>query len=36
VSDFVKVPIALIGVGASRDEVIWTQAGRGMYGSALA
>src|SRR5580700_458793 len=27
VSDFVGVPIALIGVGPSRDEVIWTEAG---------
>jgi adenylosuccinate synthase len=30
VSDFVGVPIALIGVGQSRDQVIWTQAGAGM------
>ena len=36
ISDFVKVPVALIGVGPARDEVIWTQAGAGMYGSALA
>jgi len=28
VSDFVGVPIALIGVGAGRDQVIWTRAGR--------
>ena len=33
ISDFVKVPIALIGVGPSRDQVIWTRAGEGMYGS---
>ena len=33
ISDFVKVPIALIGVGPSRDQVIWTEAGEGMYGS---
>jgi adenylosuccinate synthase len=32
-SDFVKVPIALIGVGPGRDEVIWTRAGQGMYGA---
>jgi adenylosuccinate synthase len=32
-SDFVKVPIALIGVGPGRDEVIWTRAGSAMYGS---
>jgi adenylosuccinate synthase len=28
VSEFVGVPIALIGVGPGRDQVIWTQAGR--------
>jgi adenylosuccinate synthase len=33
VADFVKVPIALIGVGPGRDEVIWTRAGADMYGS---
>jgi adenylosuccinate synthase len=33
ISDYVKVPIALIGVGPSRDQVIWTRAGEGMYGS---
>ena len=32
-SDFVGVPIALIGVGPGRDEVIWTEAGAGMAGS---
>jgi adenylosuccinate synthase len=32
ISDFVKVPIALIGVGPARDEVIWTEAGRGTHG----
>jgi adenylosuccinate synthase len=32
ISDFVKVPIALIGVGPARDEVIWTEAGRNTYG----
>jgi len=36
ISDFIKVPIALISVGPARDEVIWTSAGAGMYGSALA
>jgi adenylosuccinate synthase len=30
VSDFVGVPIALIGVGPARDEVIWTSASQGM------
>src|SRR3954452_18574917 len=28
VSDFVGVPIALIGVGPGRDQVIWTETGR--------
>ncbi|HET9075262.1 MAG TPA: adenylosuccinate synthase [Solirubrobacteraceae bacterium] len=36
IEDFVKVPIALIGVGPGRDEVIWTRAGQGMHGSAAA
>src|SRR5579862_1545446 len=30
ISDFVGVPVALIGVGPGRDQVIWTQAGAGM------
>jgi adenylosuccinate synthase len=30
VSDFVGVPIALIGVGPGREQVIWTHAGAGM------
>jgi adenylosuccinate synthase len=34
VSDFVKVPIALISVGPARDEVIWTEAGRALGGDA--
>jgi adenylosuccinate synthase len=33
VSDFVKVPVALISVGPGREQVIWTKAGEGMYGS---
>jgi adenylosuccinate synthase len=33
VSDFVKVPIALIGVGPGRDEVIWTRAGAELKAS---
>jgi adenylosuccinate synthase len=33
VADFVKVPIALIGVGPDREQVIWTRAGDGMHGS---
>src|SRR3954463_13473940 len=28
ISDFVRVPVALIGVGPARDQVIWTEAGR--------
>jgi adenylosuccinate synthase len=30
IADFTKVPIALIGVGPGRDEVIWTEAGSEM------
>ena len=32
IADFVKVPIALIGVGPGRDQVIWTRAGAEMQG----
>jgi adenylosuccinate synthase len=32
ISDFVRVPIALISVGPGRDQVIWTEAGRAMQG----
>jgi adenylosuccinate synthase len=32
IADFVHVPIALIGVGPGRDEIIWTQAGAQMRG----
>jgi adenylosuccinate synthase len=32
-SDFVGVPVALIGVGPARDEVIWTQAATSIKGS---
>ena len=28
ISDYVGVPVALIGVGPGRDEVIWTASGR--------
>ena len=28
IADFVGVPIALIGVGAGREQIIWTEAGR--------
>src|ERR1700733_5083040 len=34
ISEFIGVPIALIGVGPGRDQVIWTQAGAGMAASA--
>ena len=27
ISDFIGVPIALIGVGPGRDQIIWTEAG---------
>jgi adenylosuccinate synthase len=30
IADFVKVPIALIGVGPGREETIWTEASRTM------
>ena len=32
-SAFVGVPIALVGVGPGRDEVIWTEASEGMTGA---
>ncbi len=34
ISEFVKVPVALISVGPGREQVIWTEAGKDMYGSA--
>ncbi len=34
IADFVRVPIALIGVGPERDEVIWTQASAELLGGA--
>ena len=36
VGDFIGVPIAVIGVGPSRNQVIWTQASEGMTGAAAA
>ncbi len=33
ISEFTGVPIALIGVGPGREEVIWTQASQGMTGA---
>ncbi len=33
ISDCVGVPVALIGVGPGREEVIWTEAGEGMAGT---
>ena len=28
VEDFVGVPVALVGVGPGRDQVVWTEAGK--------
>jgi adenylosuccinate synthase len=36
VAEFVGVPIALIGVGAGREQVIWTESSVGMAGAAPA
>ncbi len=36
VSEYVGVPIALIGVGPGREQVIWTEASKGMAASSLA
>ncbi len=36
ISDFVRVPVALISVGPGREQIIWTRAGRGMHGSGAA
>jgi adenylosuccinate synthase len=36
VSDFVGVPIALIGVGPARDQIIWTEASRTMAPATVA
>jgi len=33
IAEFVRVPVALVGVGPGRDEVIWTQASAGMTGA---
>jgi adenylosuccinate synthase len=33
VAEFVGVPIALVGVGPGREQVIWTEASSGMAGS---
>jgi adenylosuccinate synthase len=35
VADFVKVPVALIGVGPGRDEIVWTEASLDMAGGPL-
>jgi adenylosuccinate synthase len=32
-AEYIGVPIALIGVGPGRDEVIWTEASDGMVGT---
>src|SRR3954454_7360702 len=34
ISDFIGVPVALIGVGPGRDQVIWTEAGRNSLAAA--
>jgi adenylosuccinate synthase len=36
VADFVGVPIALVGVGPGRDQVIWTQASAAMASASSA
>src|SRR5581483_3196051 len=36
ISDVVGVPVALVSVGPSRDQVIWTEASAGMVGAAAA
>jgi adenylosuccinate synthase len=33
IADSIRVPIALIGVGPGRDEVIWTDASTDMIGA---
>ncbi|MGI8413132.1 MAG: adenylosuccinate synthase [Solirubrobacteraceae bacterium] len=33
VSEWIGVPVALVGVGPGRDEVIWTRASEGMAGA---
>ena len=35
ISDFVNVPVALIGVGPARDAVIWTRAGETLRGAGV-
>jgi adenylosuccinate synthase len=34
IADFVAVPVALVGVGPGREQVIWTEAANGMAGGA--
>ena len=36
IGSFIGVPIAVIGVGPGRDQVIWTGASQGMFGAAAA
>ncbi len=33
ISEWIGVPVALVGVGPGRDEVIWTRASEGMAGA---
>ena len=32
-AEFIGVPVALVGVGPGRDEIIWTEASDGMTGA---
>ena len=34
IADVINVPVALIGVGPGRDQVIWTEAGRNSLAAA--
>jgi adenylosuccinate synthase len=36
IADFVGVPVALIGVGPGRDQVIWTESGRASHAAQAA
>jgi adenylosuccinate synthase len=36
IAEFVRVPVALVGVGPAREQVIWTHAGRALGGLAAA
>jgi len=36
ISDYLGIPIALIGVGPGRDQIIWTDASRAIEAPAAA